>query len=127
MFVRRILLIDDEPYIRDVVAHCISRAGYDLDAPAVEDPEAARIARSHALSGQYDVLLLDLRLPTIDAFELLDTLHAIRSDTRAIAVAAFLPDQIRSSLRRHGCHHFVEKPFTFSQLRTEIDACLVPA
>ena len=120
---RHILLIDDEPYVRDVVMHCLARPGYQLDAPAVEDPSVADGARIDALNGAYDVLLLDLRLPTLDPIELLDRLAITASTTEPIAFAAFLPTEIRADLRIHGCTRFVEKPFTFSELITEIDSC----
>ena len=117
---RRILLIDDEPSVRDVVSHCLSRPGYLLDAPAVEDLLVAERAQQDALSGAYDILLLDLRLPNLDPIDILDQLTQV--PTEPIAFAAFLPDEIRNDLRKHGCNRFVQKPFTFAELRAEIDA-----
>lgn len=123
MEVRRILLIDDEPDVRDVVTYCLSRPGYVVHAPAVEHPGVSDAACQSALFGSYHILLLDLQLPTIDPFDLLDRMISTASPTEPIAFAAFLPDEIRSALRAHGCNRFIEKPFTFSELLSEIDAC----
>ena len=123
MEVRRILLIDDEPDVRDVVRYCLSRSGYQIDAPAVEHPDLADAACQGALSGSYHTLLLDLQLPTIDPFDLLDCMISTGSPTEPIAFASFLPDEIRNALRTHSCDRFIEKPFTFSELLSQIDAC----
>jgi len=48
MGAKRILLIDDEPTIRDVVTCFLSRPGYELDAPAVEHPGPADVAWQNA-------------------------------------------------------------------------------
>lgn len=121
---KRVLLIDDEPYIREVVTHCLGRVGHRVMAPEVADPASAESARHLALAGAYDVLLIDLRLPHIDPIEILDKLIITGAPTQPIALAAFLPDPIRDSLRTHGCHRFVEKPFSFTELRAEVDDCL---
>jgi CheY-like chemotaxis protein len=119
---------------RDLVRQTRSRSGTDdtdlADGePAMsEEPGPADIAWQNAVTGRYDILLLDLRLPTFDSFELLDCLATIDSPTRPIALAGFLPEMIRADLRDHGCRHFVEKPFKSADLIHEIDSCaLSPA
>lgn len=116
-------MIDGEPMVRDVVTDMLDLPGYHIEAPAVEESGPADIAWQNAVTGRYDILLLDLHLPTIDSFELLDYLATIDSPTRPIALAAFLPEMIRAVLREHGCHHFVEKPFRSADLIHEIDSC----
>ena len=121
---KHILMIDGEPMVRDVVTQILARPGYRIDAPAVENHGSADIAWQNAVTGRYDILLMDLRLPTIDSFALLDCLAAIDSPTLPIALAAFLPEMIRADLRSHGCRHFIEKPFRSADLIQEVDSCL---
>ena len=128
MRTKRILMIDGEPVVRDVVTRILDLPGYHIEAPAVEEHGPPDIAWQNAVTGRYDILLLDLRLPTFDSFELLDCLATIDSPTRPIALAGFLPEMIRADLRDHGCRHFVEKPFKSADLIREIDSCaLSPA
>ena len=60
MPVRRILLIDDDATVRDVVTCCLARTDYELDAPAVDRRHVSAAAMNTILNGRYDLLLLDL-------------------------------------------------------------------
>lgn len=116
MPVRRILLIDDDPTVRDVVACCLARTDYELDAPAVDRRHVSAAAMNTILNGRYDLLLLDLELPYLNPIEILDCLTTADISTEPVAFAAFLPEEIRSDLRVRGCTRFIEKPFTVDEL-----------
>lgn len=59
-----ILVVDDEAAIRDLVGTYLRREGYQVDDAADGDEALDRIARRPP-----DLMVLDLRLPTVDGFE----------------------------------------------------------
>ena len=127
MPVRRILLIDDDATVRDVVTCCLARTDYELDAPAVDRRHVSAAAMNTILNGRYDLLSLDLELPYLSPIEILDRLATADIPTEPVAFAAFLPEEIRADLRVHGCTRFIEKPFTVGELLGTINASPVDA
>lgn len=63
---KKILCIEDERFISDLYARALTNAGYDVTI--VNDGE---IGLHHAANGEFDIILLDIMLPTINGVELL--------------------------------------------------------
>ena len=66
----RVLVVDDEPFITDVVASALSFEGF-----AIEEAATVRSALAHARSGAFDCIVLDVMLPDGDGFEVCRTLR----------------------------------------------------
>ena len=115
-------MIEDEPIVRLVARALLEGGGYQVDTPDVERSAAAANAEEAALSGVYDLLLLDLRLPHTDPFSLLERLSSAKAAPEVIVVAGFLSPDLSDRLRLLGVAHFVEKPFTFSTLLAAVEA-----
>ena len=67
----RILIIDDEPLIRRAMADYLAECGYKTSTAA---DGAEGLARARA--EQFDIVLVDLRMPRVDGLEVITTLHA---------------------------------------------------
>jgi two-component system cell cycle sensor histidine kinase/response regulator CckA len=104
----RILVVDDEQIVRDLLAHTLRRQGYDVEVAA-----GARDAR--ALEGPWDLLLTDVVMPEMDGVELARHIDARRVlfmsgyDQRALAESAGA---------------FLQKPFSGDELARSIRALL---
>lgn len=70
---KKILCIEDERFISDLYARALTIAGYDVTI--VNDGE---LGLHHASSGQFDIILLDIMLPTMNG---VDLLQKLRSET----------------------------------------------
>ena len=116
----RILLIDDDLGVRNVVMRCLEPAGYEVDAPPVEAEEASAATEEAALSGDYDLILLDPKLPHLDSLKLAEDLGTGPRPTPILVIAGFLPPNLRSHFGELGVTHFIEKPFQLSALRTGV-------
>lgn len=108
----RVLVVDDEPAIRALVAKIIERAGHSVDtardgAEAIEKLEA----------NQYAVIVLDLMMPNIDGFGLLEHLKKRRDMTRPAVIVVSAGD---SGMLRHldgaMVHSILRKPFDIDVL-----------
>ncbi|HEX7442417.1 MAG TPA: response regulator, partial [Acidimicrobiales bacterium] len=66
----RVLVVDDEPYITDVVSSALAFEGF-----ATEEASTVAGALAHARSGGFDCIVLDVLLPDGDGFEVCRTLR----------------------------------------------------
>ena len=111
----RILIVEDEPRIAAFVSRGLESAGYET---VIVDDGADGLAA--ALSGEVDLVLLDVGLPTMDGFEVLRALRARGSSVPVIMLTA------RSSTRDtvegldSGANDYVPKPFTFEELLARV-------
>ncbi len=117
----RILVVDDEPEIVALVAYHLGKAGYRL-ATAATGQDALESARRD----QYSLIVLDLMLPGMSGFDVLEALRADEA-TRDVAVLMLTarreePDRIRGlSL---GADDYLTKPFSPAELVLRVGAIL---
>ncbi|MFN2291028.1 MAG: response regulator transcription factor, partial [Anaerolineae bacterium] len=112
----RILVVEDEPSIREVVSLYLRRAGYDVSV--VADGRAAL----ESLSGQIpDLVVLDLMLPEVDGLEITRWLRE-RGDTPIIMLTARRDEPDRIAGLEMGADDYVVKPFSPQELVSRVRA-----
>src|SRR5579862_2848087 len=116
----RVLVVDDEPTIVEVVARYLERAGYDTAVAGT-----GQAALSHAAGQRPDVVVLDLMLPDIDGLEVMRRLRqADRRRTAIILLTARGEESDRVIGLRLGADDYVVKPFSPAELVARVDAVL---
>jgi two-component system copper resistance phosphate regulon response regulator CusR len=107
----RILIVEDETRIRAFLARAFDAEGFGVDV--VGD---GALGLSRALSGQYDLVILDLMLPGLSGLDALRELHREKSDLPVLILSARsdLPIKLRSF--ELGAVDFVAKPFSLDEL-----------
>jgi two-component system KDP operon response regulator KdpE len=115
---RRILVVDDEPYIVDLVRLALEREQFLVDE-ASNGVEAVRKVREL----MPDLVVLDVMMPEMDGFEALKEIRAI-SNTPVImlTVQATEPDRVRGL--ELGADDYLAKPFSHRELLGRIKAVL---
>lgn len=110
----RILVADDEPHIRRILATFLESAGFDVDQ-ANDGSEAAQLL---AGSTTYHLALLDLMMPGLTGLEVLD--EARRSPERTnlpvVILTAKGQDTDREAALARGADAFITKPFSPKKL-----------
>jgi CheY-like chemotaxis protein len=112
--VARVLVVDDEPEVR-----CSSRRLLELDGHDVVEAADAHQAMRLLQEFEPDAVLLDIRLPGMNGWELLDALREngrVRHTVVIIASADPGPGSTERALAL-GCRACLAKPFTLEQLR----------
>lgn len=101
----RILIIDDEATLRQMMARVLQRAGYEVTT-AANGNDGLALASQHA----FDLIYLDIRMPDINGLEVLQTIHTNSPDIPVILFTA-QPD-LHSSLEalRRGATDYLLKP-----------------
>lgn len=115
----RILVVEDDPVIRQTVDWSLRRAGFDT-ATSGDGREALEMARREP----FDLVLLDLMLPGIDGFTFAEELRASDGETAIIMVSAL--DQERDKVRGldAGADDYLTKPFSMEELLARVRANL---
>lgn len=111
---RSILVVEDEPDLRELARRVLERRGYRVYA-AADGFEAEAIVRERGAT--LDLVLLDVNLPRRDGVATFDTMRALRADLRVVIVSAGgVTDQRISDLLRRGALTLLRKPYEFEEL-----------
>ena len=115
---RKVLVLEDEDYIRSFVVLNLNRAGYDtLEATTGE--EALEILREHP---ETRIALLDVNLPGIDGFEVCRRIRATNSKMGIIMLTARTLEMDKVTGLMTGADDYVTKPFSPAELTARVDA-----
>jgi two-component system OmpR family response regulator len=115
----RVLVVDDEPNIRDVISMALRFEGFDVET-AGSGNEALQAARAR----RPDLMLLDIMLPDMEGFDVAKRLGAERSDVPIVYLTArdTTEDKVRGLTT--GGDDYVTKPFSLEELIARIRAIL---
>lgn len=101
----RILIVDDEPGIRESIAMILEYEGYETGEAETGEEGLARIGEH-----KYDAVLLDINMPGIDGFETLRRIKEIDKHLNVVIISAYgnIDNAIRAT--KTGAFDFLEKP-----------------
>ncbi|HEX8028531.1 MAG TPA: response regulator [Vicinamibacterales bacterium] len=115
-FPRHVLVVDDEPLIRWSVAESLSDLGYDVEQ-AADATSALRKVTTTAL--EFDVVVLDLRLPDMADLSLLATLRQLLPASSLVLMTAFGTPEVMDQARELGAAVLL-KPFELDDLKRTV-------
>jgi DNA-binding NtrC family response regulator len=112
----KILVVDDEPLVRDVVRKGLSKiGGYEVDV-AQGGPEAIEKIEKDV----FDLVLTDLKMPEMDGLELLKALKGMRPEMMVILMTAYGTIETAVEAMKMGANDYVTKPVNFHDLLIRI-------
>jgi DNA-binding response OmpR family regulator len=114
----RVLVVDDDPTVSEVVARYLERDGYQVDT--VGD---GRAALDHALAAPPDLVVLDRMLPGVDGLEVCRRLRAL-APVPIIILTARGQESDRIAGLELGADDYVAKPFSTKELVARVRAVL---
>ncbi|MEA4831803.1 Transcriptional regulatory protein WalR [bioreactor metagenome] len=113
---KRILIVEDEKNIAEILSYNIKRSGFD--AMCVYD---GKCGLEEALDGKYDLILLDLMLPIMDGFEVCRRIRR-QKDTPIIMLTAREEETDKITGLELGADDYLTKPFSIPELISRIKA-----
>jgi len=121
MALGRILVVDDEAPVREVLTEYFTTEGYAVEG-AGSGAEALTVVRG----GRADLVLLDVRMPGLDGVQVLRKIREINGDVPVIMVTANEDVSLAKETLKLGAFDYVAKPFDFDYLDRAVAAGLAP-
>ncbi len=113
----RILIVEDEEAIANLVRMNLVKAGYECHVAASGTAGADRLAEC-----QYDLCIFDIMLPEIDGYELLEYAKGMEVPVIFLTAKGETPDKVRGL--RLGAEDYITKPFDILELMARVDTVL---
>ena len=115
MATKRILVVDDDAYVRGATEEILIRRGYEVDTA----PEA-KAALQSLEEGEYDLLLSDIKMPNMSGLELLDRVKSKWPDMHVILMTAFGTVEDAVVAMKKGAYDYIQKGSESTTSETEI-------
>jgi DNA-binding response OmpR family regulator len=112
---QRILVVDDEPRIRDFISRALVTAGYAVDA-ACDGTEGLR----QAIQGDYDLVILDLLMPGLDGRQFLSQLVRERREPSVLVLSCLADVTTKVDCLELGAQDYLTKPFSLAELLARV-------
>jgi phosphoserine phosphatase RsbU/P len=117
----RLLVVDDTPANRDMLARRFRRSGYVVET-ASNGEDAIRLARE----SRFDLVLLDIMMPGLSGIEVLDELRRTHHPTQLPVIMATALDATADVVNAfaHGANDYVTKPLDFAIVQARVQTQL---
>jgi two-component system response regulator RegX3 len=116
---RRLLLVEDEDAIRAGLIDVFVYHGFDVEAVA-----DGREGLERALAGRFDLILLDVMLPSLNGFDICDAIRQADREQPIIMLTAKVSDDDIVNGLKLGADDYIGKPFGVQELVLRVEAVL---
>ena len=112
----KILIVDDEQFVRDLLVKILVRRGHHVVAVATADAALAALEEQ-----RIDLLLTDVVMPGMDGFDLLRRAKNAHPDIRVIVLTGHARSQCISDFLLFGADEYLAKPFQVHELVAAVE------
>ncbi len=108
----RVLVIDDDPLVRDLLARMLSESGgfeTEVASDGVDGLDKIR-------NGEFDVIFTDLAMPRLDGMDLLRRCRVISPSTPVVVITGVSATEAAVAAMREGASDFITKPFKVDKI-----------
>lgn len=113
---RKILIVDDDQTLINILVSRVSSFGFEVDT-ALDGREAAAILKKKS----FPLVLTDMMMPGMDGMELLQHIRANYPETQVIVMTGFRDHYSYSDVINAGAIDFIEKPIYKEELHAKLD------
>ena len=108
----KILVVDDEQSLRDVLSIMLKRAGYAVTS-AMDGEEAIEFLNKEI----FDLVITDLRMPKLDGMEVLKAVKSASPETVVLIITAFATADSAVEAMKQGAYDYLTKPFQVDEVQ----------
>lgn len=113
----QILVVEDETSIANMVKMCLNKNGY-----ICETANDGITATKKIEEKRYDLILLDIMLPDIDGYELIDYIRQFGMPVIFVTAKTAVPDKVKGL--KLGAEDYISKPFALEELLARVETVL---
>ncbi len=111
----RVLVVDDERSMRELLSIVLRREGYDVTLA-----ENGRMAIDQLDRARYDLLISDIKMPDMSGVDVLRAAKRIDQDILGIMITAYASADTAIEAMRLGAHDYLSKPFDVDELKIKV-------
>ncbi len=115
----RILVVDDEEIIRQLLVRTFGENGYHVEA--IEDAEAVL---KRIKEGSFNLLIIDLKMPKVGGMDVLKEMKNVNPYIEVIIITGYPTIELAVEAVKIGAFDFICKPFDLEQMKTTVSRCL---
>ncbi len=112
----RILVLDDEEDVREIMQEMLAFLGYEVDTASDAEEAIHKYQRALDEGRRYDAVVLDFTLPGTNGFQILGTLKKIDPEVQAIMASGYADPLFLKDADSYGVKAFLKKPFRLDDL-----------
>ena len=112
----KILVVDDNEDLCEMLKDILEMEDFEV-AIALDGPQALE----QATEQDFDVVLMDIKMPKMDGVETFRKMKEIKPDTPVIMITAYAVEQLIREAMKLGAYAALKKPFNFDELLKTID------
>ena len=105
------LIVDDEKFIRDILADFLGMEGY-----AVRTAEDGAAALTELRGASYDIVISDLKMPRMDGIELLEQITTTAPNALTVIMTGFGTVETAIDAMKRGAYDYILKPFKVEEV-----------
>lgn len=112
----KILVVDDNEDLCEMLKDVLEMEDFEVSI-ALDGPQAIE----QATEQDFDVVLMDIKMPKMDGIETFRKMKEIKPDTPVIMITAYAVEQLIREAMKLGAYAALKKPFNFDELLKTID------
>ena len=114
--VRKMLVVDDEPGMRQLLQSAFEERGFEVAVASNGDRAVDRLENDN-----YDLVITDLKMPGRDGFGVLRAVKGVSADTKVIILTAYGSIEKAVEAMQMGASDFIAKPFKLAEIELKVD------
>ena len=115
----RILVVDDEPLVRNLLSEYLCHGGYECDLA-----NSGRDALMKLANGSFSLVIADIRMPELNGLQLLEGIAQRFPDVATIVVTAIADIDTAIYTMKQGAYDYIIKPFNLEQVAESVKRAL---
>lgn len=112
----RVMVVDDEENIRDVLSNYLTSLGYDVETANDGEDALKKFKR-----GSFDLIISDLLMPTIDGLELLKKIRDQDREVIFLMITGYPSIETAVEAIKKGAYDYITKPFHMEDVKIRIE------
>lgn len=117
----RILVVDDEYPVRNVLSLSLEHLGYKVE---IASSGVEAIEKFSGELKDFDLVILDMLMPNLSGEEVFFRLQELHPDVRVLVISGYSSEDAVKNILEHGGRDFIQKPFTIGELSKKVRECL---
>jgi DNA-binding NtrC family response regulator len=120
----KVLVVDDEEALRFLLASELEAEAFEVQSAGDGDEAIDLVRKKSEQADRFDVVLLDIKMPRVDGFEVLKYVKSNIPETKVIMLTAYADVKNAIESLRLGASDFVSKPYDLDDILTSINRAL---